>query len=146
MQSVSSSTIMAFVPCSDPAACTSWKAIFTSRWSAVRNGVDDPPGANAFSVRPSRTPASYCSISSRSSVHDHLEVETAARHTLSEIAAVVRLVHRPFQDRPRPHELTPRVHERRVAVHRVRADDQPFEELVRVPFDQFPVVERAGLA
>src|SRR6266508_3645608 len=67
-QSVSSSTIMAFVPSSDPAAWTSSNPICTSRWSAVRKGVDEPPGVKAFSRLPSRIPPAYSSMSSRAVV------------------------------------------------------------------------------
>ena len=46
--------------------CTPSKLACVSSWSGSRIGTDDPPGMTALSVRPSRTPPAWPSISSRS--------------------------------------------------------------------------------
>src|SRR5919204_2932181 len=65
MFTVSSKIISAAVPSSDPALATSSKSSGTSRCSAVRNGVDEPPGVKNFSVRPFGIPPARSSSSRR---------------------------------------------------------------------------------
>ena len=52
MQSVSSITMIAPVPSSEPAAVIDSKSRPTSRCSSVSIGVEDPPGVHAFSAPP----------------------------------------------------------------------------------------------
>ena len=63
MQTVSSMTITAAVPSSEPAAITPSKSSGVSRCSPVSIGVDEPPGVHALRVWPSRTPPAISSSS-----------------------------------------------------------------------------------
>jgi hypothetical protein len=56
MQTVSSKIMIAVVPSIDPAAAAPSKSSGTSRCSAVKYGVDEPPGVQNFSSWPGRTP------------------------------------------------------------------------------------------
>ena len=61
-------TIIAPVPNADPAAANDSKSNLTSNWSAVRNGVEAPPGMTALIRLPSGTPPAYPYITSRKGI------------------------------------------------------------------------------
>ena len=56
MQQRSSITITPAEPAAVPTAASESTSKPTSIWSAVRIGVDEPPGITAFSARPSGIP------------------------------------------------------------------------------------------
>ena len=56
MSTVSSSTMIAAEPSSDPACWMASKLAGMSIWSGSRIGTDEPPGITAFMVWPSRMP------------------------------------------------------------------------------------------